>query len=283
MAKINLLIPIAGKGSRFLEQGYVLPKQLLFAGKKQCIEWSLGSFKLEDFNLIFIIRDEHIYNFSYDKILRSKYGPNIEVISLKVITRGSVESCLSAKDLINNDTPLIIFTMDVMFSPQITSSTFNNKLDGGLLVFRSNSPAYSYAQIEDGLVSKTAEKEVISNNAIVGVYHFGKGADFVKYAEKMIALEFLTKGEFYLAPLYNLMIEDNKRVQVSEIEEMHLFGTPEELSFFENYSLRSKLFEPIGMCSDHSGFLLKEKVKEYLQSHSIEVIDFGTFNNSDCD
>ena len=283
MKKINLLIPIAGKGSRFLDQGYVLPKQLLFAGKKQCMDWSLGSFNLDDFNLIFIIRDEHIYNFSYDKILKSKYGPEVTVVSLKEITRGSVESCLAAESWIDNDIPLTIFTMDVMFNPVVSKLTFDNQSDGALLTFKSNSPAYSYAQIEGELVTKTAEKEVISNNAIVGVYHFNKGSDFVRYAKIMIEMNLVTKGEFYLAPLYNLMIKDKKRIKVSTIEEMHLFGTPEELSFFENYSLRSRSFEPIGLCSDHSGFRLKEEVKSHLQKRGVEVIDFGTFNDSDCD
>ena len=158
MKKNNLLIPIAGKGSRFLQQGFTIPKQLLFAKDKQCIDWSLESFSLQEFNLIFIIRDEHIYNFSYDEILKRKFGDDIKIISLKNLTRGSVESCLAAKQYFDNDMPLTIFTMDVSFFPKFNIKIFDKKKDGGLLLFKSNSDAYSYAQIDqENNVIKTAE------------------------------------------------------------------------------------------------------------------------------
>ena len=181
--KHNLLIPIAGKGSRFVEQGYTIPKQLITAQNKQCLDWSLESFKIEDFNLIFIIREEHKVNYSLDKVLISKYGPETKVVVLDSMTRGSVESCLYAEEYIDNNNPLTIFTMDVAFLPVVTAKDLMTDHDGMLLTFKSNSPNYSYAQYDEKFrVTRTAEKEVISDRALVGVYHFKTGSSFVKNA-----------------------------------------------------------------------------------------------------
>ena len=280
----NLVIPIAGKGSRFFNAGIKIPKQLIIAGDKHCIDWSLESFDLNDVNIHFIIRDEHISNFSYDKVLKEKFGEGIKIHSLKKITRGSVESCLIAKDDINNDDYLTIFTMDVMFEPKLNLNELEKSVDGTLLTFKSNSDAYSYAQIDkNGNTIKTAEKEVISNDALVGVYHFNKGSTFVDYAEKLIKDDIRTKNEFYLAPMYNLLINDGLKINTINVEKMHIFGTPNELEFFENHTLKSKKQKTIGLCSDHSGYKLKELVREILVNNNIKFHDYGTYTDNACD
>ena len=282
--KPNLLIPIAGKGSRFIDQGFTIPKQLITADNKQCLEWSLESFKTEDFNLIFIIRNEHKINYALDEILKSKYGSGTSVITINEMTRGSVESCLFAEELIDNDTPLTIFTMDVMFSPILSARDLQTDKDAMLLAFKSNSPNYSYAQCDDECkVIRTAEKEVISDRALVGVYHFKSGSTFVRNAKLMIEKNITSKNEFYIAPLYNLLIKEGLEVGIKDVSEMHLFGTPEELNFFEGFNLRSRRNGPVGLCSDHSGFGLKETAKLILNELSIEYVDYGTFIDKDCD
>ena len=281
--KINLLVPIAGRGSRFLEQGIKIPKQLLIAGGKKCIDWSLESIDLNDFNLIFIIRDEHKYNFSYDKILKNKYK-NCKIITLKNLTRGSVESCLYAEKFIDNDDPLAIFTMDVCFRPILKKEMLNQFKDGGLLTFKSNSSKYSYALIDkNNFVLKTAEKETISNNAIAGIYYFKKGSDLIKYGKEMIKKNIVTRNEFYLAPLYNLLINDKKKINTKMIDSIHIFGTPEELDFFENYVLRLDKKEPIGLSADHSGYEVKEIFKKELERMNIKFVDYGCYTNDNCD
>ena len=282
--KPNLLIPIAGKGSRFIEQGFTIPKQLITADDKQCLEWSLDSFNIDDYNLIFIIRNEHKINYSLDEILMNKYGENTKVITIDTITRGSVESCLFAKDLIDNDIPLTIFTMDVMFLPILSAKDLQTNKDGMLLTFKSNSPNYSYAQCDDKFnVIRTAEKEVISDRALVGVYHFRAGSLFVKHANIMLEKEIKSKNEFYIAPLYNLLIDEGLKIGIKDVDEMHLFGTPVELEFFEKINLRSRYKGPVGLCSDHSGFLLKEASKLVLDKLDINYIDYGSFHDKDCD
>ena len=283
MKKCNVLIPMAGLGSRFSDAGYIMPKQLIMVDGTQMLDWSLKSINKDNCNLIFAIRQEHISNFSIDKILKSRYGDDIKIVVVDHLTDGSVSTCLLAKEYIDNDNPLLIYTLDVFFEPYFNPSDLPDS-DGFLLTFKSNNDGYSYAQLDNkGYVTKTAEKEVISENAAVGVYGYKSGKMFVKYAEKMINENIRTKGEFYVCPLYNLMIEDGLKVTTQQVEKMHLMGTPSELEFFTSHTLKRFGTKPIALCADHSGYELKENAKKVLTENGLEYIDFGTFVNKDCD
>jgi RpiB/LacA/LacB family sugar-phosphate isomerase len=284
--KINIIVPLAGKGQRFVDAGYNVPKALMLAKGKHFIDWSMDSINYNDCNLIFVVRNEHIYSFAIDKILKEKYGDDITIVNAVEDTRGSVESCLLAKEYINNDNPLIVYCIDVHFGDVFCPyEDVDENLDGLLLTFKSNSPNYSYSEVdENGNVIKVAEKTVISNNANVGLYYFKKGNDFVSCSEEMISKNITSKGEFYIAPVYNLLIEKGKNIGISEVNKMFVMGTPRELDFFENTALNildenSK----IALCCDHSGFELKEQCKKYLKNNKIDYIDFGTLTYIDCD
>lgn len=283
--KTNILIPIAGRGQRFVDEGYVMPKQLIMVGDTQMIDLSLSSILNKDqCNLIFCLRRDHVNNYSLDKILKQKYGEDIKLIILDHVTRGSVETCLMAKDYINNDNPLMIYTLDVYFEDFFDPTDIEPDMDGTILTFKSNNNGYSYAKLNDeGFVTKTAEKEVISENAAVGVYTFGSGASFVKYAEQMIDQEIMTRGEFYICPLYNLMIKDGAKVNINEVDKMHLMGTPEELEFYLTHSLVKFGDKPIAICADHSGFDLKNEACKILTERGLRYVDYGTFVDKDCD
>ncbi len=280
----NLIIPLAGLGSRFLKQGFKIPKHLIFAETKQCIDWSMQSIERKDFNIIFILREDQISNFQYDEILKNKYGKNVKIVKVKDLTRGAVESCLTAKKYINNNYPLSIFTVDVAFAPKYSSKSVPKNCDGFLLTFNANSTNYSYAKInQKGYVEKTEEKKIISNNALVGIYNFKHGKTFVKYAEEMIFNNLLSNNEFYIAPMYNLLIKDKLKIKSAKVDKMHLFGTPEELAFFKNNSIRTFNKKTIGVCSDHSGFDLKNKFINFLGKKKIKYIDFGCYTSKPCD
>jgi len=285
MKKTNILIPIAGRGQRFVDQGYVMPKQLIMVDDKQMIDWSLDSIKKKDeCNLIFAIRRDHISNFSLDKILKTRYGDDIKIIVIDKITRGSVETCLQAEEYIDNDAPLVVYTLDVFFEPFFDPTDIDTSINGSILTFKSNNPAYSYASLDKNKnVIKTAEKEVISENAAVGVYTFTKGSEFVRYAKQMIDLDLTTNNEFYICPLYNLMIQDGCTIKTNDVEKMHLMGTPEELNFFVTHSLKTFGDKPIALCADHSGWDLKEQAKTILGKYELPYTDFGTFVDKDCD
>ena len=136
---------------------------------------------------------------------------------------------------------------------------------------------------QNGLVSKPAEKEVISTNAAVGLYYFKSGKNFVKYAESMIESNERTKNEFYICPLYNRLIKDELKVRISQVDKMHVLGTPEELNFFVDNVCYRFGEKPIALCADHSGYQTKELTKTILDKYNIPYIDFGTHVGKDAD
>ena len=285
MKKFNLLVPMAGRGSRFIKKGYKVPKQLIYVEDKQLLDLSLECVDISDCNLIFVVRDDQVSNFKFDKILKKKFGNDIQIVTVDHVTDGSVCSCLLAREHIDNDMPLIIHTLDVQFFPIISpASIFTKDLDGTIFTFKSNSPNYSYVEVdENNLATKTAEKKVISENACVGIYCFSKGSEFCKYADEMISRDTRTNNEFYITPLYNLLIQDDCKICIKEVEKMHIFGTPSEFEFYKSNVIKKFGKKPVALCSDHSGYECKEKFKSVLEKMSIKYIDFGTHVTDDCD
>ncbi len=285
MKKFNLVIPIAGLGSRFAREQYYVPKPLILIDDRSIIEWTMDSIDHSNCNLIFIVREEHILEFSIDDFLRNKFGEDIKIISTNKTTEGAVCSVRLAENLIDNDAPLIVHCSDIFCEPKINPEDFFDNSDGTILTFKSNSANYSYSEIENGKVVKVAEKQVISDQASVGIYFFKTGHSFMKYSDQMIINNLRTNNEFFIAPLYNLLIEDNLNIVAKEVQKMHIFGTPEEYSFFVNNSLKTWPINKrtVAICSDHSGFAGKEIFKAVLMLKKIQYIDFGTYNSRDCD
>ncbi len=284
MKKYNMLIPVAGKAQRFADEGYTMPKPLIMAKTKQIIDWSLESVDTTDCNLIFAVRLDHINNHAIDEILREKFGNDIEIVVVDHDTDGSVSTCLIAKEQINNDKPLIIYTPDVYFQNTFDPDSIPEDSDGFLLTFKANSPAHSYVELDkDGIATRTAEKSVISANAAVGLYYYKSGRMFVDYAEEMVNKNERTKDEFYICPMYNYMIRDGMTVTIKQVEKMHVLGTPQELEFFVDNVCYEFGEKPIALCGDHSGFKVKEKTKRILDKHNIPYIDFGPVVSKDSD
>jgi RpiB/LacA/LacB family sugar-phosphate isomerase len=285
---VNLVVPVAGSGRRFKEAGFGLPKQLITVGDKTNIEWSMSCIIPDhDVRTIFIMRRDQQLNHAMDEVFLDKFGSNCEIVIIPEVTEGAMNTVLAAKDLIDNKDPLVVYTPDTYFEPflQLSSKCFEDR-DGHILTFKANNPGYSYvATDEKGHVTSTREKQVISANAAVGVYMFSHGCDFVKAANKMIARNQRTNGEFYICPVYNVLIEQKKKITVEEVDKLHLFGTPEEMDFFITASMRTfwNSRSQVVLCADHSGFDLKEYIKELLSAQSIDFIDYGTFSPRDCD
>lgn len=232
MKKYNLLIPMVGRGQRFRDEGFVLPKQLIDVGHQQMIDWSMSCIKTEECNKIFVIRRDTVDNNNMDEILRSKFGNDIIIVIAETETEGTVSSCLLAEEYIDNDLPLSITTLDMYFEPHFDPSDIDNS-DGTVLTFNADNPAYSYSELgNDGYVVRTAEKEVISNHAHAGLYHFSKGSEFVRLAKEMIKRNIRVKNEFYVAPLYNLFIEEGKKISILPIDRLWCMGTPDERKHF---------------------------------------------------
>jgi RpiB/LacA/LacB family sugar-phosphate isomerase len=277
-----LIIPLAGRGSRFLAEGFTLPKQMLPVQELTTFDYSMNSINLSDFEIIVVMRQEQVDNGLLD-FVKMRVSKSIRFIVIEEQTRGSVETVLRAENFIDMNSPMTIFTMDVAFSEKYTAKTFSTAVDGGVLTFKSNSPNYSYAKVESDKVIETAEKLPISENALVGIYYFAKAFDFFSCAREMLDEEDVTQGEFYIAPLYNYLVKRGQKVSYSPVKTFYVFGTPEEYRFFSQTIARSLNLKRIGLCSDHSGVDTKSFIKICLESKGYSVVDYGTHSHKDCD
>ena len=241
---MNVLIPMAGAGSRFEKAGYSFPKPLIDVNGKPMIQLVVESLNING-NYIFIVQKEHYEKYSLKHTL-NLIAPNCKIVQVDGITEGAACTTLLAKDLINNNKPLLIANSDQFLdwdSNQFMYSMTGDEIDGGILTFKSSHPKWSYAKLdESGFVEQVAEKKVISNQATVGVYYFDKGSDYVNGAESMIEKDVRTNGEFYVCPVYNECVLKGNKIKIFEIEKESMWGlgTPEDLSDFLNkYEINS--------------------------------------------
>jgi dTDP-glucose pyrophosphorylase len=233
MQKPNILIPMAGLGSRFTEKGYSLPKPLIKIFNKPMIQLVIDSLDI-DGNYIFVVQKDHRVKYHLDDVL-DEMVPGCSIVEVDGLTDGAARTTLFAKDLIDNDVPLVIANSDqvvVWHSFEFTKALTTS--DGVLALFKAEDPKWSYSKINNALISQVAEKKVVSNNANVGIYGWSKGSDYVKYAEQMINKNIRTNNEFYVAPVYNEAIADGKRFVPYFVEEMHGVGTPEDMNDYIN-------------------------------------------------
>ena len=235
---MNFLITMAGEGRRFREAGYDLPKMLIVAKGKTLLEWSIDSLPLNVCSrLIFVGQQKHEDEFQLSKKIISIYGKRVKDLQFRFIdklTRGQSETACLAKDIVDLSRPLLIFNIDTQFSSSsLEKNLLKTNNDGVLGAFYSNEPRFSFAALNyKGFVTKTAEKEVISSNALTGLYHFTYPGDFFDAAESAFASNETTKGEFYIAPLYNYLIAKGRKLIVDVADEVNILGTPEELNLF---------------------------------------------------
>ena len=230
----NILIPMAGLGSRFSEAGFTFPKPLIEVHGQPMISTVIESLNLQG-RYIFLVQKSHYEKYHLDNLL-NLIAPGSKIIQIDGITEGAACTALKAKELINNNKPLIIANSDqfIKWNSLETISDFND-YDGGILTFKSIHPKHSFVKLNSkGLVQEVAEKKPISSDATVGIYHWKRGEDFVKYAEKMIEKNIRTNNEFYICPVYNEAIEDGLKIKTSLVDEMWGMGTPEELTIFLN-------------------------------------------------
>jgi HAD superfamily hydrolase (TIGR01509 family) len=237
--KLNILIPMAGAGSRFEKAGYSFPKPLIEVNNKPMIQTVVENLNLEG-KYTYIVQQNHREKYNLD-VLLNIISQNANIVNVNGITDGAACTTLLAKDIINNDNPLVIANSDQYV--EWDTSEFMYKMqeqdvDAGILCFNSTHPKWSFVKVnEDGFVTEVAEKKPISDIATVGIYYWKRGSDYVKYAEQMIAKNKRYNNEFYVCPVFNEAINDGKKIKTFMIEKMWGIGTPEDLNYFlENYS-----------------------------------------------
>ena len=237
-SKLNILIPMAGAGSRFTQAGYTFPKPLIDVQGKPMIQVVAENLNIKA-NFIYIVQKEHRQKYNLDTLL-NLVTPNCKVVEVDELTEGAACTALLAKDFIDNDAPLFFANSDQFVewdSNEFFYKMNENEADGGIVTFKSTHPKWSFAKTdEQGLVTEVAEKNPISDLATVGFYYWKHGSDFVKYAEQMINNNIRVNGEFYVCPVYNEAIQDSKEIRTFNINKMWGLGTPEDLKYYlENY------------------------------------------------
>ena len=236
--KLNVLIPMAGAGSRFTQAGYTFPKPLIDVQGKPMIQIVTENLNIKA-NFIYIVQKKHREKYNLDTLL-NLITPNCKIVEVDGVTEGAACTALLAKDFIDNDSPLFFANSDQFVewdSNEFFYKMNETEADGGIVTFKATHPKWSFAKInEQGLVTEVAEKNPISDIATAGFYYWKHGSDFIKYAEQMIEKNIRVNNEFYVCPVYNEAIQDNKEIRIFDISKMWGLGTPEDLTYYlENY------------------------------------------------
>jgi HAD superfamily hydrolase (TIGR01509 family) len=235
---LNILIPMAGAGSRFEQAGYTFPKPLIEVKGKPMIQVVVENLNIKA-NFIYVVQKEHRKKYNLDTLL-NLITPNCKIVEVSELTEGAACTALLAKKYINSDNPLFFANSDQFVewdSNEFLYKMNETNADGGIVSFRSTHPKWSFAKTDkQGLVTEVAEKNPISNIATVGYYYWKHGSDFVKYAEDMIKKDIRINNEFYVCPVFNQAIKDGKEIRTFDIPKMWGLGTPEDLNYFlENF------------------------------------------------
>jgi len=237
---MNFVIPMAGHGNRFKNAGYNIPKYLIEVKGKKLLQYSLESLPLDlATNIIFIALKEHQENFNIEKEIRSILKEiTFKLILLDKVTEGQAQTVLKAKDYLDYKTDLIIYNIDTYFQSNTLKEKLldiNKKKDGILGAFKSGGTNWSFAKTNSkGIVLETAEKIPISNNALTGFYHYTNPLDFIDTSEYFISGKQKYKNEYYVAPMYNRLINKDRLFVLDFVSNFIALGTPEEVEEFKN-------------------------------------------------
>ena len=232
--KMNVLIPMAGHGSRFVQAGYSFPKPLIEVHGKPMIQVVVDNLAVEA-NFIFVVQKEHREKYNLDSML-NLITPGCKIVEVEGVTEGAACTTLLAKEFIDNNEPLVIANSDQFVewnSLDFFYKMNEQNLDAGIVSFHATHPKWSYAKTdENGFVTEVAEKNPISNIATVGIYYWKHGSDYVRFAEQMIENNIRVNKEFYVCPVFNEAIKAGLKIKTFDVPKMWGLGTPEDLNYF---------------------------------------------------
>lgn len=232
---LNIVLPMAGLGSRFAQAGYEMPKPLIDIFGRPMIEYVTRNITPNcAHRFIYICQQQHLEKYGLAEKLES-LAPGCVIIPIDYITEGAACTVLLAEQYINSDDALMIANSDQYVDIDINAYiAAMDGYDGLIMTMPSNHPKWSYIKFNaQRLVTMVREKELISNEATVGIYNYKHGSDFVKFAHQMIDKDIRVNNEFYVAPVYNEMIESGKKITFYNVgEKMYGLGVPEDLDYF---------------------------------------------------
>ena len=243
---LTIIVPMAGRGSRFADAGYKDPKPLIPVNGAPMIKVVIDNLRpRRPHRFVFICQREHVRAYGLEARL-GEWAPGCEIVQLDGVTEGAACSVLTAEAFLD-DTPLMIANsdqyLDVSIDDYLDAMT---GLDGLIMTMTADDPKWSFVAVDAlGHATELAEKIPISNEATVGVYNFARGRDFAQAAREMIARDLRVNGEFYVAPVYNMLIETGAKFGVynigAEADGMYGLGVPSDLQLFLSLPISRKI------------------------------------------
>ena len=236
MTLINIVIPMAGAGSRFMSAGYDIPKPFIEFNNKMMIEHVLEAFEGLYAKVIFVFQEKFLIE-QKNQLEKIRNRENVEFVTVPKLTMGAAITALAAHKKIDSNYDILFADSDNIFEKKdilnFIDKTRKQNLDGALLTINSNNPCFSYAKVDgNGYLVETKEKEVISNHAITGVYYFKSLEMFKDAVIDLIVENDLSKGEFYMSNIYNHLKKNTNKIGIYDIEKFDCVGTPEQLKVY---------------------------------------------------
>ena len=230
--ELHLILPMAGAGTRFFNQGYDCPKPLIPLHGKPFFYWAAKSIhgKVPLALLRFVVLKEHVERFAIDRAIRDCF-PEADIVVLDHVLPGAVLTCMAGVEDLPPEAPVLFNDCDHLFRCAALAGLCNQprqtRPEGVLLTFPSQEPKFSYLAYDSaGRVTRTVEKQVISGDAICGAYYFAR-ADLFKQAAQGY-LKNCQYSEFFMSGVYNELIARGGEVR-GLATDLHIsFGTPEE-------------------------------------------------------
>ncbi len=241
---MNIVLPMAGRGSRL--SGFDIPKPLIPIAGKPMVAWALSSLQdiIPHAKLIFVVLKEHEIKYSISQRLKGILGKhNFEIVMLDGVTEGQLCTVLEAlRHQAEVESDLLIASCDTLVKSNIAKDITNKRFEcrGIISVAKMQGNRWSFAKVDDdGKVIEVAEKRRISDLASTGLYYFRSTQEFISTGNTIINEKLRTNGEYYVISVYEKLIAQNLRIDISIADEMWDMGTPEALSLFLS-SLDSK-------------------------------------------
>ncbi len=237
--KIQIVIPMAGEGSRFQKAGYTIPKPFIDVRGKKMIQWVIDNVSSTKYNLefIFLCREKHFENNSMSFL--DSQDLSYKIVPVKILTEGAACTVLLAKDLLNPELPIVIVNSDQYLewdADSFYTSLLNPTYDGVISTFYSPDPSdtkWSFVELDENTrITKVAEKIWLGPNATTGIYGWKRASDFIVYTEQMIKKNIRVNNEFYVCPVYNEAIQDSKKIRYFECKKLWGLGVPNDLDYF---------------------------------------------------
>jgi len=237
---LQIVVPMAGRGSRFATAGYTLPKPLIPVNGVPMIQLVIANLRpRQRHRFVFLCQQEHLDEFPMEKTLR-ELTPGCCIVPVSGVTQGAACTVLLAREHINNGDAMMIANSDQWVDHPVDDYLAvldAGRLDGLIMTMTADDPKWSFVRLDAaGTVTEVVEKQVISNEATVGIYNFRRGSDFVAAAERMIELDLRVNNEFYVAPVYNQLIADGRRISYVNVGAegigMYGMGIPADLEAF---------------------------------------------------